>query len=164
VTTVNLDGGWTSSHEALYTATHIMDRSSLLLAAAVIFWLHMAVIAFNVFGLVVIPLGAWRGWGFVRVFWWRALHLAALIVVALQAVLGRACFLTIWESELLARAGAAGSSAPLIQAWITRLVFWPLPLWFFALLYVAIGVYALSLWWLVPVDRRGSADLLRRSR
>ena len=128
-----------------------MDRPSLILAADAIFWLHMAVIAFNVLGLIVIPMGAWRGWGFVRIFWWRALHLAALVVVALQAVLGRACFLTLWEGELLARAGEAASSAPLIERWVSRLVFWPLPIWVFALLYVAVGLYALSLWWLVPV-------------
>jgi hypothetical protein len=138
-----------------------MDRPSLVLAADAVFWLHMAVIAFNVFGLVVIPLGAWRGWGFVRALWWRALHLAALIVVAFQAVLGRACFLTIWEGDLLARAGEAGSSVPLIQRSLTRLVFWPLPIWVFAALYVAVGLYALSLWWLVPVRRRRS---LRRPR
>src|ERR1700737_4961947 len=54
-----------------------------------ILWFHVVVIAFNVFGLVAIPLGAWSGWKFVRVFWWRALHLGLLGIVALQAVLGR---------------------------------------------------------------------------
>ncbi len=126
-------------------------RHEILAAAAVaIFWLHVGVMAFNVFGLIAIPLGAWRGLAFVRVFWWRALHLGALGIVALQAVLGRACFLTLWESDLLAQAGRAASRAPLIETWITRIVFWPFPLWVFAVLYVGVGVYALLLWWLVP--------------
>ncbi|MBU2721588.1 DUF2784 domain-containing protein, partial [Acidithiobacillus ferridurans] len=44
--------------------------------AQVILVVHILIIAFNVFGLIAIPLGAWRGWRWVRIFWWRALHLA----------------------------------------------------------------------------------------
>src|SRR5438477_158028 len=90
------------------TATEL-NHQLLTAAAAAILWAHVAVIAFNIFGLIVIPLGAWRAWGFARVFWWRALHLGALALVALQAVLGQACFLTIWESDLLTRAGEAAA-------------------------------------------------------
>lgn len=121
-----------------------------LLAAQAIFWVHIGIIAFNVFGLIVIPLGVWRGWAFVRVLWWRLLHLVALLIVALQAVLGRACFLTIWESDLAARAGETSSNLPLIQRWITRLVFWPLPIWAFAVFYLAIALYVIALWVIVP--------------
>jgi len=123
---------------------------ALLLAAQVIFWIHIAIIAFNVFGLIAIPLGAWLGWGFVRILWWRLLHLCALLLVALQAVLGRACFLTIWESDLAVRSGETSSSLPLIQGWLTSLVFWPLPIWVFAVFYLAIALYVIALWALVP--------------
>src|SRR6266436_6734313 len=118
--------------------------------AEAILWLHVVVIAFSIFGLVAIPLGAWGGWKGVRVFWWRALHLGILGIVALQAVLGRACFLTIWESDLLRLAGQVTSSEPLIQQWVSRAIYRPLPLWVFAVLYVTVCVYALLLWWLVP--------------
>jgi len=136
-----------------------MSREALLAAAAAIFWAHMAVLAFNVAGLVVIPLGAWRGWRFVRIFWLRALHLAALAIVALQALLGQACFLTLWQSDLLARAGETPSYEPLIQRWVERIVFWPLPIWVFAALYSAVALYVLLLWPLVPPvrpERRGA--------
>ena len=66
-----------------------------LLTALAVLAVHVAVIAFNVGGLIVIPIGAWRGWHWVRVFWWRALHLALLVAVAAQAVVGRTCFLTL---------------------------------------------------------------------
>ena len=118
--------------------------------AEAILWLHVVVIAFSVFGLVAIPLGAWGGWRGVRVLWWRALHIGILGIVALQAALGRACFLTIWESDLLRLAGQAASNEPLIQQWVSRAIYWPLPLWVFAVLYVTVCVYALLLWWLVP--------------
>ena len=36
------------------------------------------------------------------------------------------------------------------ERWLHDLLFWPLPLWFFAVLYVAVWLYALLLWRLVP--------------
>lgn len=107
---------------------------------------HLAVIAFNLFGLAAIPLGAWRGWAFVRVRWWRALHLASLAVVALQALAGRACFLTIWQDEM----SGAASEQPLIMRVVNGLIYWPLPMWVFTAAYAAVFVYVLALWKLVP--------------
>ena len=98
-----------------------MNTPFLREIADAIFWFHVVVIAFAVLGLVAIPLGAWSGWKFVRVLWWRAMHLGLLGIVALQALLGRACFLTIWESEFLTRAGEAASNEPLIHRWSAKL-------------------------------------------
>src|SRR5579875_3433898 len=111
---------------------------------------HVAVIAFNVCGLVVVPLGAWRGWRWVRILWWRALHLALL------AVVGRTCFLTLWQAALEQDAGAAASRQPLIARWIDSVIFWNLPIWFFAALYVAVLTYAVALWRWVPPMRHTS--------
>jgi hypothetical protein len=120
------------------------------LLGALVLALHLGVIGFNVFGLVAIPLGAARGWAWVRVFWWRALHLGSLALVALQAALGRACFLTDWQDALT----GGGRSDPLIMRWVNSVVFWPLPIWAFATAYVAIFAYAAALWvWVRPRRR-----------
>lgn len=111
---------------------------------------HLAVILFNLFGLVAVPLGAARGWGFVRVRWWRLLHVALLAAVAGQAVLGRACILTLWQGSL---AGSAMPPAPLVARWVGRLIYWPLPVWVFAMLYLFVFGYAVALLWLVPPRR-----------
>jgi len=112
------------------------------MAAISVLALHLAIIAFNIAGCVLVPLGAWRGWRWVRGFWWRLAHLLSLVVVAAQALLGHACFLTIWQGDL---AGAAHVQ-PLIAAWVNRVIYWPLPLWVFAVAYVAILAYVLALW------------------
>lgn len=117
------------------------------MAPMLILAIHLGVIAFNLFGLVAVPLGAWRGWRFVRGPWWRCLHILSLVVVAGQAVAGRACFLTLWQDAL---SGTGTSGTPLIARWINGVLFWPLPLWLFAILYVAILAYAVALLWLVP--------------
>lgn len=115
--------------------------------------LHILVIAFNLFGFVAIPLGAWRGWTFVRIRWWRLLHLASLAIVALQAMFGAACFLTLWQGALLDEAGIPATRAPLVQRWVESLIFWPLPLWLFSALYLVLFAYTLLLWRLVPPAR-----------
>jgi hypothetical protein len=107
---------------------------------------HLVVIAFNVFGLVAIPLGAWRGWAWVRIRWWRALHAGSLALVALQATLGRACFLTIWQGDL-----GGGRADPLIMRWVNGVIYWPLPMWVFTAAYLAVFAYVLALWlWVRP--------------
>ena len=114
--------------------------------ALIVLAAHAAIIAFNLFGLIAIPLGAWRRWRFVRVRWWRMLHAVILAVVALQALLGRACILTLWQDALT----GADAGAPLIMRWVGGLIFWPLPLWQFAALCLAVFAYTLALWFLVP--------------
>ena len=76
--------------------------------------------------------------------------MSVLGIVALQAMLDRACFLTIWENDLLRLEGQVASNEPLIQQWVSRAIYWPLPLWVFAVLYVTVCAYALLLRWLVP--------------
>lgn len=116
--------------------------------AAAILGAHLIVVGFNLFGLVAIPLGAWFGWAFVRILWWRALHLASLLVVAVQALAGRACFLTLWQGDV-----AGSRPTPMIMGWINSLLYWPLPLWVFTLAYVAVFAYTLALFWIVPPRR-----------
>ena len=117
------------------------------MAAIIVLALHLAIIAFNVAGCVLIPLGAWRGWRWVRGLWWRLAHLLSLAVVAIQAMLGRACFLTIWQGEL----SGSAHVQPMIEKWMNGLIYWPLPLWVFAAAYVAVFAYVIALWiWVRP--------------
>ena len=111
---------------------------------------HLAIVVFNIFGLIAIPVGGWRGWRFVYVFWWRALHVGILAVVAVQAILQRVCFLTIWQADLVQPVDGSVLPTPLIADGINRVIYWPLQLWVFATFYVAICLYVLMLWWLVP--------------
>ena len=119
--------------------------------AEAILGLHLVIIAFNVAGLIVIPLGAGFGWRIVRIAWLRLLHLAMLAIVAAQALAGRACILTVWQNNLT---GGSQPPSPLIVQWVDRLIYWNLPIWFFALLYVLVFLYVLALTVLVPFGRR----------
>lgn len=112
---------------------------------------HVAVILFNVAGLILIPLGAWLGWRLVRIAWLRLLHLALLAIVAAQAIAGRACILTIWQQDLAANGQIP---QPLIIGWVDRLIYWNLPMIVFQVLYCAVFLYVAALTVLVPFWRR----------
>ncbi len=115
----------------------------------------MLIVAFNLFGMIAVPLGTWRGWRFVRVAWWRVLHLALMAAVALQALFDRACFLTVWQAALEGRADPAGTQ-PLMHRWMEAFLFWDLPHWVFTAAYGVLFVYCLALWALVPPTRSAS--------
>ena len=117
--------------------------------AQAILAVHLAVIAFNILGLIAIPLGAAFHWAWVRVRWWRGLHLASWAVVALQAALGRACFLTGWQDQLT----GAASAPPLIERWVEGLIYWPLPIWVFGAIYLVLFAAVIAFWRLVPPRR-----------
>lgn len=123
------------------------------MAALSILVLHFAIIAFNVAGCVLIPVGAWRRWRWVREFWWRLVHVLSFAVVAGQALAGQACFLTIWQADL---EGETSHVQPLIAHWIDRLIYLPIPLWVFAIIYVVLFLYVIALW--VFVRPRAARD------
>lgn len=124
-----------------------------LLADAILV-LHGGIVLFVLLGGLAIPLGAWRGWDWVRGRRWRLAHLLLMAYIALQAWLGALCPLTVWEQALRARAGQAAYSETFIEHWLSRLIFFEAPWWVFVAAYSAFALAMLALWIAVP-PRRG---------
>lgn len=120
-----------------------MSEDRALHLAQLVLTVHALVALFVVAGMIVIPLGARIGWPFVYSIWWRGVHLGIVILIALQKVLGQTCFLSVWEFELLDRAGGAAGQMPVAQSLLTHVMHWDMPLWFFTALYLAVLAYAL---------------------
>lgn len=123
-----------------------------LLADAILV-LHVGIVAFVVLGAFAIPLGAWRGWRWVRGLRWRMAHVVLMGVIALQAWLGALCPLTIWEQALRERAGQALYGESFIEHWLSRLIFFEAPWWAFVAAYTAFAAFVLLLWRIVPPRR-----------
>ena len=111
---------------------------------------HFAIVLFIVGGLIAVWAGAALGWRWVRNPWFRYLHLAAIGYVALEALLGIACPLTVWEDLL--RGGAHAES--FVGRWVRRLMFYEAPEWLFTVAYVAWALATLATLRLVPPRRR----------
>jgi len=110
---------------------------------------HAAFVLFVVGGLAATWIGLALGRAFARNPWFRGLHLAAIAVVVLEAILGMVCPLTAWEDALRGEARGDG----FIERWVHAVMFWSWPPWVFTTIYVAFGAVVAATWWLFPPRR-----------
>jgi hypothetical protein len=111
---------------------------------------HASYVAFVVFGLVAILAGVALGWGWVRNFWFRALHVTAIGVVAAQALAGVICPLTHLENYLRRQAGQETYPGAFIGYWAHRLIFFHFEPWVFTLAYTLFGLAVVAAFVLAP--------------
>ncbi len=125
------------------------------LLADFIVMFHAAYVSFVVFGLVAILIGVALRWGWVRNFWFRAIHLTMIGIVVLEALFGITCPLTDWESQLRLKAGEAGYAGDFIGYWAHQLIFYDAPPWVFTVIYILFGLAVLGAFVLAPPRRPG---------
>jgi len=119
--------------------------------ADIVLIVHFLFVAFVVGGLALIWIGAAAGWQWVRNFWFRVAHLAAIVIVAGEALVGVWCPLTVWEDALR---GVHGDKS-FVARWIHRLMFYDFPGWMFTVAYVLFALVVIAtLVWLPPRQRR----------
>jgi hypothetical protein len=120
-------------------------RGSLL--ADFILVVHFAFVLFVVGGFALILLGAVLRWTWVRNAAFRYAHVCAIVFVALEAVVGMACPLTVWE-DTLRRASPDGPG--FVGRWVGRLLYYDLPEWVFATAYVLFAIAVIASLILIP--------------
>jgi len=122
-----------------------------LLAADLLLIGHVLLVAFVVFGLVLILIGKPLDWDWVRNPWFRLAHLAAISVVALQSWLGVVCPLTKLEMTLRGRAGDVVYSGSFISHWLDSLLYYQAPAWAFTFCYTIFAALVVISWfWIRP--------------
>lgn len=116
---------------------------------------HMAFVGFVILGLVLVLVGGWCGWRWVRYPVWRGVHLAAIVFVVVQSWLGIECPLTTWEKALRRLAGVPAYDAGFIETWLSRLLYYRAPAWVFITAYTTFGLLVVASWWWVRPRRPG---------
>ena len=113
---------------------------------------HFLIAAFVTGGLPLVWLGAVAGWRWIRNPCFRYLHLAAIGIIALEALLGIACPLTVWEDLL------RGSLHPqtFVGRWVQRLLYYNAPEQLFTALYLVWALATLATLRLVPPRKRAA--------
>lgn len=120
--------------------------------ADIVVVVHALIAAYIVSGFLLIPLGAWADWRFVRQRWLRLTHLFGVLFVAAETALGYVCPLTLWE-DWLRREGE--QNAGFIARWVRWALYYDVPLWIFGVIYVSGAVVVLLLWkWVPPHPKR----------
>jgi len=128
------------------------------LAADTLLVFHLGYVLFTVGGFAAILLGGVRRWRWVRNFVFRLAHLAAVVLVAVEALLGVLCPLTAWEYSLrLAGGRTDGAAVSLVARIVQRVIFYDLPDWVFLVMYIAFAAAVLLTFLLVPPNLPGSS-------
>lgn len=120
------------------------------LVADALLLVHVLFVVFVLAGLLLIVIGGFRGWSWTRRRGFRYAHLAAILVVVLQAWLGQTCPLTVWEMTLREKAGDATYAGAFIAHWLGHLLYYRLPEWVFTLAYTLFGGLVLIAWIALP--------------
>jgi hypothetical protein len=115
------------------------------LLADLVLVIHFLFVMFIVGGLVAVLAGAKR-WPWVRNRGFRIAHLAGIVFVAAESLLGIACPLTLWEDAL--RGGGADRS--FVGRWVAWLLYYHLPEWVFASAYLGFAAAVAWAWRAVP--------------
>lgn len=111
---------------------------------------HVLYIAFIVVGLLLILLGLFLRWSWIRKFWFRLAHLLAIGIVVIQAWANIICPLTIWENQLRVKAGDVVYPGSFIRFWAHKLIFYQAEAWVFTLIYTVFGLLVLLAWVICP--------------
>jgi len=113
---------------------------------------HVVFVLFVVGGFALILAGAGR-WGWVRNRAFRIAHLAAIVFVAIETLLGFTCPLTLWEDVL--RTTGRGERS-FIGRWLAWLLYYDLPEWVFAIAYAAFALAVIGCWRAIPPRARST--------
>lgn len=117
-----------------------MDSSTLYsLAADAILVTHVLFVAFVVVGLILVYVGLFLSWQWVRNPWFRIAHLVGIAVVVLQSWVGVICPLTTWEMYLRTNAGKNVYDGSFVTYWLNQLLYYQAPPWVFIVCYTVFG-------------------------
>lgn len=91
--------------------------------------------------------------------WFRYLHLAAILLVVAESLLGIVCPLTVWENNLR----QMGADVSFIQHWLHRIIFYQVSESVLTAVYIAFAaLVAMTFKWVPP--RRKNSDQLPETR
>lgn len=128
--------------------------SYALLADAIVVF-HFLYVSFALGGEVLVLLGGLLRWGWIRNLPFRIAHLAAVVLVAVEALMGVVCPLTEWEYTLRELAGQrAERELSFVARLVRAVIFYDFPTWVFTLTYVLFAVLVAGTFFLFPPKRR----------
>ena len=125
------------------------SRALYSLLADALLVTHVLFAAFVIVSLMLIFVGKFLSWMWVRNPWFRAIHILGIGVVVLQSWFGVICPLTIWEMNLRSKAGETIYEGSFVRHWLNELLYYQAAPWVFVVCYTAFGGLVLASWILV---------------
>jgi hypothetical protein len=131
------------------------SESLYSLAADAILITHLLFVVFVVGGLLVIYVGYWQSWAWVRNYWFRLLHMGAITIVVFESWISVICPLTTWEMQLREKGGGSTYEGSFIQHWLQSILYYEAPEWVFVVSYTLFALLVVASWFILPPKRDG---------
>jgi hypothetical protein len=115
---------------------------------------HFLYVLFAVGGEVLVLVGGALRWRWVRNLPFRLVHLTAVALVAVEALLGVMCPLTEWEYRLRELAGQhVQRQLSFVARLVRSVIFYDFPAWVFTVAYVGFALLVAGSFLLYPPRR-----------
>ncbi len=126
------------------------------LAADFIAGIHLAIVLYVIVGQLLVVVGGFLKWGWVRNLWFRLSHFLVILIVVLEAGFGVMCPFTTWEYDLRERAGQEGQDGSFIGNLLHDILFVEVPQATLNIVYVIFGLVVFVSLFVVPPRLRAS--------
>jgi len=135
-----------------------------LVFADIIAIAHLGYVVFVVLGFALIFSGIIFSWTWTRNLWFRLAHLLAIGGVALEALLGIDCPLTVLEYNLRYAPHLSEEKPSFIGNLIDALLYYHAPEWLFSTLYTALAFLGVITFIIAPPTRKGHSGAKTREQ
>ena len=126
-----------------------------MIFADIIAVIHLGYVVFVILGFVLILMGIALRWNWVRNLWFRTAHLVAIAGVALEALLGMNCPLTVLEFSLRYGVPPSDRRVSFVGDIIDSILYYDAPAWLFTIIYVGFALLVAITFTMAPPTRRG---------
>ena len=108
--------------------------------------LHFFIVIFITVGFVLIPIGYFYNWIWIKGYKLRLIHCGLMFLVTFETLLGVTCPLTSIENKLR----GISNNKSFISFWIEKIIYWDFPTIFFIFLYSIFLGWTLLMWKIYP--------------
>lgn len=138
----------------------VFPYNRYLLAADAILVVHFAFVAFVVLGFVLIWIGFFLKFKFIRNIKFRVCHISAMGIVLVESLIGMICPLTEWENMLRVKGGEGKIyEASFIKEWIHKIMFYEFSEQTFMVIYILFFALVFFTFWFIPPKLKTKSEI-----
>ena len=113
-----------------------------ILFSEIILLLHLLIFLFITLSFILIPIGYFQKWEWVKNKYYRSIHLILMGIISIETILGFMCPLTILENYFRDDIKVDNKLTEIAH----QILYWDLPNYQFIILYLVSFSYLIFLW------------------
>ena len=113
-----------------------------ILFSEIILFIHFLIFLFITLSFILIPVGYFQKWKWVKNKYYRSMHLILMGIISIETILGFMCPLTILENYLRDDIKVDNKFTEIVH----QILYWNLPNYQFIILYILSFSYLIFLW------------------